>query len=826
MRPLVFAARSLRREFRHAELATLAMALVLAVAAMAAVATLAARVERALVASAAELIGGDLALGAGHALPAELAQEARRRGLATNRLAEFPSVLFANERSQLCDVRASDAAFPLRGALSVRGADGVERAAHAPPSGSIYADHAALVALGVAVGANVQLGGRDLVVAGEIAKSPDSGNLFRIAPRVIMNLGDAEAGGLLGAGSRAGHRLLVAGDTDAVAAFAAWARPNLPSGARITTVEDAQQNLRNAFERGESFLRLAALLAALLSGVAIALGAQRFARRKTEEVALLRCLGARRGEILAALLLELALLAVPACLVGLALGLGLQQLVLELASGLLPGAPPKLPWGPPLAALAVGVAVLFGFALPPLLRLRDVEPLRVFRRDLAARVRRFDVLYLLPVAVGALLVLYGAGNARLAGTLAIGFAAVALATFVLGLVLLWLVRRLATRLRGALRFGLANLARRRALTLLQTGALALSLTALAVLGVIGPSLLERWRADLPADTPNWFAINLQPEQQDALRERLHALGASNVNLLPLAAGKLVAINGHAPQPAEKSDRRAADFIEGEVRVSWSERLPEANRLVQGRWFDGAPAKPSISVEQVWVDMFGLKLGDTLTLRFGDREIVAEVTSLRKVEWDSFRANFFLMLDPADGEQLPHSMVASFHLGGDGAAPLAALSRDFPNLSLIDLNAVLDRIRDIIGRVTGAASWVLGFSLVAGVLVLLAALAATADERRFEAALLRTLGAHGRQLATAVLAEFGTLGLLAGGVAVVAAAMLGSALAGGVFKLEGYTPPLGPLALLVAAAAALVALAGWAGTRRIARASPMAVLRRA
>jgi putative ABC transport system permease protein len=381
-------------------------------------------------------------------------------------------------------------------------------------------------------------------------------------------------------------------------------------------------------------------------------------------------------------------------------------------------------------------------------------------------------------------------------------------------------------LRGALRFGLANLARRRALTLLQTGALALSLTALAVLGVIGPSLLERWRADLPADTPNWFAINLQPEQQDALRERLHALGASNVNLLPLASGKLVAINGKPPHPAVQGDRRAADFIEGEVRASWSERLPEANRLVQGQWFDGTPAKPSISVEQVWVDLFGLKLGDTLTLRFGDREVVAEVTSLRKVEWDSFRANFFLMLDPATGAQLPHSMVASFHLGGAGAAPLAALSRDFPNLSLIDLNAVLDRIRDIIGRVTGAASWVLGFSLVAGVLVLLAALAATADERRFEAALLRTLGAHGRQLATAVLAEFGTLGLLAGGVAVVAAAVLGSALASGVFKLEGYTPPLGPLALLVAAAAALVALAGWAGTRRIARASPMVVLRRA
>ena len=826
MRPLAFAARSLRREFLHAELATLALALVLAVAALAAVATLAARVERALVASAAELIGGDLSLGASKQLPQEFVDEAGRRGLATNRLAEFPSVLFAGGRSQLCDVRASDPAFPLRGELEIRDASGAIRAAQAPPVGSVFADHAALVALGVAVGANVQLGGRDLVVAGEISKAPDNGNLFRLAPRVLMNIDDAEASGLLGVGSRARHRLLLAGDEDAVADFAAWAKPRLPDGARITTIQQAQQNLRSAFERGESFLRLAALLAALLSGVAIALAAQRFARRKTSEVALLRCLGARRGEILIALLLELALLALPACLLGLALGLGLQQLVLSLASGLLPGAAPGLPWGPPLAAFAVGLAVLFGFALPPLLRLRDVEPMRVFRRDIGARVRRFDALYLLPLVVGALLVLYGAGNVRLAATLAIGFAAVALVTFVLGLGLLALVRRGASRLRGALRFGLANLARRRALTLLQTGALALSLTALALLGVVGPSLLERWRADLPADTPNWFVVNLQTDQRESLQQRLQSLGATNMNLLPLAVGKLVAINGAEPQLLDPEERReAAERGQGEIRVSWSEALPEANELTAGQWFDASTPRPAASVEQVWVERYGIQLGDTLTLRVGEREIEAKVTSLRKVEWDSFRANFFLMLDPESGANLPHSHIASFHLGGDHAEALAALSRDLPNLSLIDLNAILDRVRDIIGRVSAAVSWVLGFSLLAGVLVLLAALAATADERRFEAALLRTLGAHGRQLAVAVLAEFGALGLLSGAIAVVAAATLGKVLAGTVFNLPGYAPPILPLVALIAGAALLVALAGWVGTLRIARTSPMVVLRR-
>jgi putative ABC transport system permease protein len=826
MRPFVFAARSLRREFLHGELATLAAALVLAVAALAAVATLANRVERAIVASAAELIGGDLGISSSHALPEEFEVEAKRRGLATTDVADFPSVVFAQDKSRLCDVRAADSRFPLRGVFSARDSAGSEKIVHAPDAGAIYVDHEVLVALGVRVGDKVQVGGRDLAIAGEIVRSPDSGNVFRLAPRLVMALGDAQSIGLLGPGSRVRHRLLVAGDTQAVDAYAAWAKARLPDGAEITTVEDAQQNLRTAFERGESFLRLAALLAALLSGIAVALAAQRFARRKTEEVALLRCLGASRGEILAALTLEIALLALPACALGLGIGLGLQQVVIMLARDLLPAATPSLPFGPPLAAFAIGLAVLFGFALPPLLRLRDVEPMRVFRHDFGARVRRFDVLYLLPFAVGAVLIGLEAGNARIAVTLGGGFLLVALATWLLGFVLLRLLRSGGRRLPGALRFGLANLARRRALSLLQAGALALSLTALAVLGVIAPSLLERWRMELPPDTPNYFLVNLQPEQREAMEQRLRAIGATNLNVLPLAVGKLIAINGDTPKAEDYTDRRAANWINGEMRLSWSDTLPVSNKLLSGRWFEGNQSEPGLSVDKMWVDRFHLKLGDTLTLRVGDRDIAARVDSIRGVDWDSFRVNFFLMVDPATGAGLAHSYLASFHVPAGVAPALAALSRDYSNVSLVDINAILDRVRDIVDRVGRAAGWVLGFSVAAGVLVLLAALAATADERRFEIALLRTLGAHARQLSAAVLGEFVALGLLAGAIAAIGAGGIGIALAERVFKLENYWPPVMPLLELVFAAAALVAFAGWLGTLRIARTSPMAVLRRA
>jgi putative ABC transport system permease protein len=347
-----------------------------------------------------------------------------------------------------------------------------------------------------------------------------------------------------------------------------------------------------------------------------------------------------------------------------------------------------------------------------------------------------------------------------------------------------------------------------------------------VLGVIAPSLLDRWRLELAPDTPNYFMVNVQPDQRRAIEERLRELGATNLGVLPLAVGKLVAIDGKAPKPEDFEDRRAKNWIDGEMRLSWSDALPPANKLREGHWFDGSETGPGLSVDMMWVEMFHLKLGDTLTLRVGERDITARVESIRGVDWDSFKVNFFLMLDPKTGEELPHSYLASFHVPAGKSAALAALSRDYPNISLVDINAILDRVRDIVDRVGRAAGWVLGFSVAAGVLVLLAALAATADERRFEIALLRTLGAHRRQLGIAVLAEFVALGVLAGAIAAIGAGGIGIALADRVFKLGNYWPPVGPLLELIAAAAVLVAISGWIGTLRIARTSPMAVLRKA
>ena len=824
MKWLILAARSLRREFQHGELRTLAAALLLAVAALTAVVTLSQRVERALLASAAELIGGDLGVSARHAIPADLPTEATRLGLSANESADFPSVVFAGEKSQLAQVVASDTRYPLRGVLSVRDAQGAEHETHAPEAGTAYADHALLAALGLQVGDSLQLAGRSLRIGGEISRQPDGGQFFSLAPRLLIALGDARDAGLLGAGSRARHKLMLSGNETALAAFSTFAKAHLPEGGELVTVAEAQQNMRSAFDRGEAFLRLAALLSALLSGIAVALAAQRYARRKTDEVALLRALGASRNEVLVTLSLGLLLLAIPACLLGAALGLGLQAGVLAYAQSLLPSAAPAASLMPALAALGVGVAVLVGFALPPLARLRDVPPVRVFQRAVSSAPRRFDLLYLLPPLVAIGLIRSLSGSARIASALSGSLIGVVIVSLLVGVTLLWLLRRGAGVLPGALRFGLANLARRRTLSLIQTTALSLSFTALMLLGIVGPGLLNAWRADLPADTPNHFLINLQPEQRSDVEKRLADVSATHLNTMPLAVGKLVAINGKTPRAEDFKDRRAASWINGETRVSWSDALPPANKLLEGAWFAPQLDGPEVSVDRTWVDMFHLKLGDTLSLSVGEKRLDAKISSIREVDWSSFRVNFFLMLDPASAQALPHSVLASFYLPPGHTAGMAALSRDYPNLSLIDVDAILDRVRDIIARVTKAVVAVLGFSLAAGLLVLIAALGVSADERRFESALLRTLGAGRGQLLAAVLGEFVLLGLIAAVIGAAGAIAAGLALGSAVFKIA-WVPPALPFGIAVLGATALVAMAGWLGTRRVAQASPLLVLRR-
>ncbi|QWT20648.1 FtsX-like permease family protein [Bacillus sp. NP157] len=819
------ALRTLRREWHLVELRTLAASLVLAVVALGVVATLSTRIERGILASAAELIGGDLGVSAPAPLPDAMASSARADGLAVTRGAQFRSVAFVGEHSQLLDVLASDAAYPLRGTLEVSGADGHGRVAHGPPRGEVYLDHRAMVGLGIKPGQRVQIGGQDLVASAELVRQPDGGELFALAPRALMNLDDATTAGLLGVGSRARHRLLVSGDLSAVARWrSSVEQGSLPAGAELITPEKMQERMRSAFDRASAFLRLTALLSALLSGVAIALASARYARRKAGEVALLRALGTPRRKIASLLVMTLAALALPAAAVGVVIALGLTEGAWYFARQLFDNIPTSLPLAPAFAAAAMGLAVLAGFALPPLVRLAEVPPVAVFRESMQRRLRRFDVLYLVPLATAVGLMWLQSDSAKLAGILAVSLAAVAAVAALLAALLLVIARRVAPGAHPALRLGLAALARRRGLSLVQATALSLGLCALLLLAVIAPSLLEGWRRELPADTPNWFVLNLQDDQRDAFAQQLQQIGASKTNMMPLAVGKLTAVNGTPVDklPFLRDDER--DNADRQLRLSWAAELPPSNEVVAGTWPGASPAQAEVSVDTSWRDRYHLKLGDTLRFEVGEGALDARVTSVRKVDWTSFRVNFFLMVDPAHAGDLPHTWLTSFYLPRGHGDQLSKLSRDYGNLSLIDVDALLDRVREIVDRVGGAVRWVLGFSLLAGALVLTAALAASAQERRKEAALLRTLGATRAQLRLAAACEFALLGLVAGLTAGLGAAGAGLWLGHAVFRIEDFVPPLWPLFGAAALAAFVVMLIGLFGTRSVLRTSPMALLR--
>jgi len=825
MKILLLALRSLRREWHLPELRTLAASLVLAVVALGVVATLATRMERGVLASAAELIGGDLGVSAPQPIPAKFAVAGSQRGLQVTQTASFPSVGFAQQQSQLLDVLATDTAYPLRGTLLIGDAAGHQIVSHGPATGTVYLDHRALVALHRRVGDSVQLGGRDLRIAGELLQQPDGGELVAMAPRALMNLGDAQQAGLLSVGSRARHNVLLAGPPAAVQSWRAWAQATtLPQGGELITPEQTQERMRSAFDRAGSFLRLTALLSALLSGVAIALASQRYARRKTGEVSLLRALGTSRAKVFTLLLGTMGGLALPAAALGVLLALLLAQAAWMFASELFSGVPTVLPIWPALAAAGMGIAVLIGFALPPLVRLADVPPVAVFRASMARRIRRFDALYLIPAVVALALIWNLSGSAKLAGILAVSLLGVAAFAALLAALLLWTVRRIAPGGHPALRLGMAALARRRGLSIVQATALSMGLTALLLLAVVAPALLDGWRKELPTDTPNWFVLNLQDDQRDGFSKALEGIGANQLNMMPLAVGKLTAINGHPIDTLTFKDERAKEWSDRQLRLSWADDLPPANTVIAGHWFAPQPAQAEVSVDTMWRDMYALKLGDTMRFDVGEGQIDAKIASFRQVDWTSFRVNFFLLLDPSHARALPHTWLASFYLPRGHTEALAGLSRDYSNLSLVDVDALLDRVRDIVQRVTGAVRWVLGFSLLAGALVLAAALATSGQERRHEAALLRTLGARRGLLRIAAACEFALLGLIAGITAAFGSMIGGWWLGRSVFHIKDFMPHPLPLALAALLAAIVVMLLGLAGTRKVTHTPPMRLLR--
>ena len=831
MQTLRLALRLVARDWRAGELRVLMAAIFLAVASVGTVGFFADRVKAALTQQANLLLGADLMVSGDRPLPTTFTDEARRRGLATSPAIRFNSMVQAAGAAAapavLTDVKAVADGYPLRGAIALVDPGRTERhdARGIPARGEAWIDTRLADRLQATPGTKLAVGDATLTVTAIIAQDPEiAGLTFAPGPKLLLNLADVPATNLLQPGNRATWRLLVAERKPGeVERFRDWLARATAAGQRVESVRDLRPEVRQTLERAERFLGLSALVAVLLAAVAVALAASRYLRRHLDAAAMFRCFGASVARTLSLFVVQFTVLGIASSVMGVAGALLGQQLLSALLSSAFVETLPLPTVAPALKAFATGVLLLFGFAMPPLVALANVPPLRVLRRDLP-RPRIAGVLaYACGAAVVAVLIAWQAQEAQAATIMLGGVAGLLVAAALLAWLLLTLLKRVPQR-GVSWRFGLANLRRRALASSLQIGALALGMTALLLLTVVRCDLLNDWRASLPPDAPNQFLVNVLPDQVEDARAWLAASIGVKPEFRPMVRGRLVEMNGK-PLDTTQYETRARRLAEREFNLSWTDRMPEGNRTVRGTFWASQSRGPDagISLEDGIAQTLGVKLGDRLTFDAGGIRVTAPVTNLRKVDWDSFRVNFFALFAPGALDTLPATYIAAFRAPEGNSTWLSSLVARYPNILAIDVAEILQQIQGIVDRVAQAVEFVFLFTLAGGLLVLQAAIAATQDERKFDAAIVRTLGASQRQLQSAQATEFLLLGSLAGLLGAGGATAIGYALAEHVFNIRFTGNALVWLYGIVGGAIA-VALAGWLGTRSTVNEPPLTVLR--
>ncbi|MDO8291846.1 MAG: FtsX-like permease family protein [Gallionella sp.] len=820
----------LRRDWRAGEWRVLLLALVLAVGSLATVGLFADRVRLALQQEATSLIGADLRIVSARPLPPAYREMAEARGLRTVESRAFLSMVAHREETLLSEIQAVGAGYPLRGRIEID--DGSAHVAQGIPArGKVWVDGRLLRRLDMRVGDEVGIGTLRFTVAARIVRDIDRAvGFYSFAPRVLMNGDDLAATGLLQEGSRITYRLMVAGEARQVEVLHDELEPKLANGEKLEGVRDARPEIRTALERAEHFLGLAALTAAILAGAAMALASRRFVLRHLDTCAMLRCLGAQQGQVLRLFLYQFLLLGVVAVLLGCLLGYATQAVLVGFIESMRDTELPQPSVLPAIKSAASGFALLFGFAFLPLLQLRKVSPLRVLRRELGAPQANALLAYGLGVLVLAGLFLWHSGSVKLGFTMLGGLLAGLLCFGLLAWLLLHALARYSLRFHAQVRHAFNNLARHGRDSALQVVALGLGGMALLLLTLVRGDLLQSWQGKLPPGTPNRFIVNIQPDQQQAVRDFFARQSVPQPQLLPMVRGRLVAISAAPISGDSYADPRARELVEREFNLSYAEQMPEWNELVSGSWWAPSSEKrrageeaAQLSVEEGIAERLGIRLGDELTYDVGATPFTARVTSLRKVQWDSMRVNFFVIATPELLRDYPASYLTSFYLPPDQVRAGDQLVREFPNLLVIDTGAMIEQVRGIMEQIAQAAGVIFLFTLLSGLAVLYAALLATQDERINEAAILRTLGADSRYLRRLHLSEFAALGLLSGLFAAAGAVLLGWVLARFVLEIPYQASviiwPIGGLGGML-----VVMLAGWLGTRRLAVLPPLAILR--
>ena len=821
------ATRLLVRDWRAGETVILVMALVVSVAAMSAVGLFTNRVRQAVMQQAGEILAADLRLESDYPLSPDYERLALEHGLQTAEVVNFRSVILAGDASALADVRGVTAGYPLRG--EVRIADelaGTPRVATGVPQpGEAWAEPGLLARLDARVGDYLEIGSLSLRVAQSLEFRPDEGWRFmEIAPTVLLNLVDLENSGLILPGSIIEYERLFAGDENRVAAFREAIEPLVGVDQELDDIRDGRPEVRRSVVRAERFLVLSALVSVLLGGVAVAMAARRFLARHLDSIALMKCVGARHRDVLRLTLTQLLLLALAAGLVGSLLGYltqaGLTLLVGDLIEAQLP--PPTLRGAAigPITALAVAI----GFALPPLLQLRSVPPARVLRHDLEPPPLGYSAVYGVAAAAVTVMMYWLFRDFELIAYVLGGSVLTFAALYGAGRLLVRGLQHFRGRVGVAWRYGVANVARRGRESSVQVVAFGIGLMVLLLLTLVRTELMTSWQGALPDEAPNHFMINIQPHERATVDEILAEHGIASPGFTPLVRARISHVNGTPLNEYEAKDGRAEDELRDDLNLTWTATLNPDNELVSGEWWDESDTSPQVSIEEEILEEIGLGLGDRLTYAIGGESVTATITSSRRINWDTFSPNFFMVLNPNVLESYPQTFVTSFFVQPEQRATTLDLAQNLPSVSVIDIGAVLDQVRRAMARAALAVQYVFLFTFAAGITVLLAAIQATRDERMYESAVLRTLGAGRSVVLQGVAAEFIALGLLAGTLGAFGAGLVGYFVADRLLELD-YLP--GPTLWLagLTAGGIVVGVSGTLAARSVVNEPPVSTLRR-
>jgi putative ABC transport system permease protein len=826
-RPWGLALRSLAREWRSGELGVLLLALTTAVAALTGVGFLVNRIGVAVDAQAVQVLAADLRLGSPQPIDPAYLREAARRGVQSARTTTLLSVVFRGDDSQLTNVHAVSAGYPLRGSLLIANEPFVTgtptRAIPGP--GEVWPSSKLLATLGGGIGSQLSIGAATFRVTQVLISRPDQGGTFaELAPSLVMNEADLPATQLIQPGSRVSYAALFAADPARIGSFKLWLMQHKRPAERLRDITETSPQIKNAVDRAGRFLTLASLVSVLLCSIAVAMSARQYVRRHLDAVALLKTLGASRAFTLSVSLIQLLLVALAAASVGSVLGFVAQEWLLWAVRGLLNTELPPATLAPIGMGFVAALAVLAGFALPPLIQLSRVPPLRVLRRDVGPPPPLVLLAFGPAVLAVAGLTYWAVREARLFWQFLLGLAVFVLLLAAAGALLVQAAARLRGSVGVAWRYGIANLSRRRADSLVQIVAFGTGLMVLLLLGLVRRDLETDWRRSLPADTPNYFFINIPPAERDAFVAFLERRGARLSRVLPMMRGRLTGIDRRMGRVVRAPDEDTSGFSTREQNITWAATLGDDNQVIAGRWWGPEDyGKPLISLSTEFQESLGVGLGDRLTFDVGGEPFTGTIASIRKVKWDSFQPNFFVVFAPGVLDRAAGTYLTSAYFHPSEARVLAELARRFPSVSIFNVDDLLAQVRSVVDKAVLAVQSVFAFTLFAGLTVLLAAVQASREERRFESAMLRTLGASRGVVLQGVLSEFAALGLLAGLLAAIGASLAGAFVSTRVLQLpyafDAWVFVLGALGGVV-----LVGASGWLATRSVITQPPLVTLR--